>query len=370
MWSRYKAVVFAELYRLAEARGEKVRIYQIAETESDRVSLSNVEADWHKYPFTLLFKGSYSDIPKPRLIWALGRKALTTDVDLTILAGYNQVEYWIQALILKARRKRFAFFCDSTINDNPQTPFKAALKRIFFGLADGAFCYGDRSYTYLLHYGMAPHKIYSRRQAAALPADYDAHSIPQRRAAARATSGKFRCLYVGRLSPEKRIDTLIKSFQEVRDQDPQAELIIIGKGPQEGKLKSLVQNLDLSSNVQFLGSRSGDALFQEYLAASCLVLPSWSEPWGLVVNEALHFGCPVVVSDRCGCVPELVDKGDAGYVFQCESVEELSDRLQQISSSNVDPEKTAKICLAKIKPFTPNNAANEIISGSISLISK
>ncbi|MFG1266252.1 glycosyltransferase [Xanthobacter aminoxidans] len=364
LWARYKAGVFTALAKLAQEHGDDLTVFQIAETESNRVALSGVDLDLHRYPVVNLFKGAYSDISKWRLYWETTRRVATTTADVTIVAGFERPEYWLQLLILTLRRRKKAVFCDSTLADNPQYRLKTLVKKAVFSLCDGAFCYGERSRAFLLHHGMDPARIHIRRQAAALPADYDATRIPARRKEMAAPSSAPVFVYIGRLSPEKRIDTLIRAFAKVLEVQPAAILRIVGGGPQNDALRTLAKELGLDANIDFAGSKAGQALFDCYLSASAFVLPSSSEPWGLVVNEALHFGCPVIVSDRCGCVPELVEKSDCGQAFTCDDEDELGAAMLAVPRDYADPEETAARCLKKIASFTPEVAANGILAGA------
>jgi glycosyltransferase involved in cell wall biosynthesis len=94
-----------------------------------------------------------------------------------------------------------------------------------------------------------------------------------------------------------------------------------------------------------------------------LVLPSHSEPWGLVVNEALSFGCPVVVSDRCGCVPELVIDGVTGYAFQAGDVGALCAAMLSVCRLSQDRLTTAAACLRVIAAYSPERAALRMLQG-------
>ncbi|WP_137157866.1 glycosyltransferase [Rhizobium sp. FKL33] len=366
LWSRYKAVVFTELHRISVENDVDLKIYQIAETDSDRVGLSGVEKEWHGYPYKLLFGGSYSAIPRQTLISRVAREAFKTDADIIALAGFERPEYWIQLLILKARRKKVVFFCDSTIYDNEQTLLKGLAKRFFFRLADAVFCYGVRAKEYLMHYGMPARKIRFRRQAAALPRNYDPATVVAARIA--QDPGEVRLLYVGRLALEKRVDTLLKAFKNFLQLHGSGRLVIVGKGPEEQELQQLAEEMAIIGNVDFVGGKSGDALWAEYLAASALVLPSQSEPWGLVVNEALAYGCPVIVSQRCGCVPELVIEGKTGYAFECDNVDDLLKGILAVQAMRDGTSNLAETCIDHIASFSPSEAAREIYNGLFELV--
>jgi glycosyltransferase involved in cell wall biosynthesis len=365
MWSRYKAVVFSELFYLAQASSIRIEIFQIAETDDDRTGLSPVDFSSHNYPYINLFKGSYAKIPRWRLYREMTKAVLLTKSDMTVLAGYDKLEYWLQLLILRMRGKRIAVFCDSTLYDNPQKLWKGLAKRLFFCFCDGAFCYGSRSQEYLMHYGMSKRRLTIRCQAAIAFKDCDKSSVIRRREATQSKKGAPRYLYVGRLSPEKRLETLLLAFKSVRAQLPQAELVIVGSGPQRSQLVALAAALRIDKCVLFVGSKFGAELADEYFDATCLVLPSRSEPWGLVVNEALSCGCPAIVSNRCGCVPELIVERQTGLTFECDDVVNLSDRLTQVTRFFADVASTAQACLDQIEPFTPLAAAENILAGCV-----
>jgi glycosyltransferase involved in cell wall biosynthesis len=82
--------------------------------------------------------------------------------------------------------------------------------------------------------------------------------------------------------------------------------------------------------VRFAGLRSTAEILPYYAFAHAFVLPSRREPWGLVVNEALAAGLPVIVSNRCGCAADLVAQGVNGFVFDPDREEELIDFLLRV----------------------------------------
>jgi glycosyltransferase involved in cell wall biosynthesis len=140
-----------------------------------------------------------------------------------------------------------------------------------------------------------------------------------------------------------------------------ARLVIVGRGPEEERLKALATELALGESIEFAGSKFDDALVAEYARATCFVLPSKSEPWGLVVNEALSYGCPVVVSQRCGCVPELVIDGVTGFTFEWGDAQDLATKMLAVTA--METRTTAVSCIAHIGKFTPEAAARAILEG-------
>ncbi len=368
LWSTYKAAVFSSLGEECQDRGIDFRVYQIAATTHDRIGLSSVDLTVHRYPMIQLFAGSYGAIPLHSLIWQLGKRAATTQADIVLLPGYHRPEYWVQSFILLLRRRKQAVFCDSTALDQPNLWWKRGLKRIFFAMCPYAFCYGSRAVAYVCDLGVKPQNAFCRCQAAGLPANYDEAKVPALRMASAATVEAPLFLYVGTLTKGKRIDTILRAFSRTLQAIPASRLRLVGAGPEEAALRALAGQLGCADAVEWTGGQSGEALYANFQDATCLVLASYSEAWGLVVNEALHYGCPVIVSDRCGCVPELAEDSSCGMSFPCDDVGALTDCMVRAPSTWADIGLVAEQCLSRIAIYTPRNAALAIISGAQTIL--
>lgn len=358
LWSRYKGRVFSALHALALSRGEDVRFVQMAETTSDRIALAAVDLSYHDYPFELLYRGAADDVSAwrtvPRYFW----RGLTSQADFTVIAGYAEPQNWAQLAGLMLRGQPRGVFCDSTLGESRPGRTRAWAKRFFFRRADVIFYYGERARAMALHFGARPGTLVRRHQVAALPDTYDARAVPALRAAAKSATPRF--LYVGRLVPEKNLSRLLAGFARFRANHRDARLRLAGDGPLRDALATEARTLGIAEAVGFLGGLDQEALGREYLAATALVLPSLREPWGIVVNEALAYGCPVLVSERCGCVPELVIAHVSGSTFDPENVEALKLGLAVMNS---DAAPSATSCLHLIDDYTPDVAARNILDG-------
>ena len=105
-------------------------------------------------------------------------------------------------------------------------------------------------------------------------------------------------------------------------------LNIIGFGKQEQYLKSIS-----NKNIKFYGAIDNKELRKYYQENDVFILPSKSEPWGLVVEEALNSGLPVLVSDKVGCAEEIVNESN-GLIFKYDSEEDLLQKIRQITDIN------------------------------------
>jgi glycosyltransferase involved in cell wall biosynthesis len=364
LWSKYKGGVFSQVYVQSQARGIGTSFVQIAETDDERVALGDVDLSYHNYPFRLLFRGAYSNPSRWRRVITLVRDVFKHPSDLVVMPGYHRVEYWAMLVICILLRRKRAVFCDSTEFDRPKSDWRELAKRVFFSGCDGFFCYGIRSKEYLLKYGAEESKIIYRYQAAALPHEYDPAEVLARYEALPATARKVhRFTYVGRFSVEKGINDLLEAFAKVYSKTSDVRLELVGAGPLRAELTARVLELKLGHVVSFLGAKSINEIAELFIESTALVLPSHSEPWGLVVNESLSYGCPVVVSNVCGCVPDLVIDDVTGYSFEVGDIEALSQAMLSAIKMAADRVAVAKQCLAVISEFTPNRAASQILDG-------
>jgi glycosyltransferase involved in cell wall biosynthesis len=159
-------------------------------------------------------------------------------------------------------------------------------------------------------------------------------------------------LSLGRMVPKKNLATLVQSYAFFLQQNPASRhhLVFVGSGEEEDGLRDLALSLDLTvvnhtepdapwkkrqvdPAVHFYGFRQIEENPSLYALATAFVLPSLKEEWGLVVNEAMACGLPVLVSNRAGCAANLVVSGHNGYTFNPESVEELTTALSRVSAS-------------------------------------
>jgi glycosyltransferase involved in cell wall biosynthesis len=131
--------------------------------------------------------------------------------------------------------------------------------------------------------------------------------------------------YVGRLDPEKGIDTLVRAMPYVLSRHP-AQLVLCGRGGHGAALRSLGEELGVSGSMRFAGFVPDDELPRQYRAATIFVMPSPVELQSIATLEAMASGLPVVAADAMA-LPELVKDGENGYLFRPGDPEALADRI-------------------------------------------
>ena len=108
-------------------------------------------------------------------------------------------------------------------------------------------------------------------------------------------------------------------------------------------------------HVHFLGFQKKERLAEFYKAADLFVLPTREDIWGLVINEAMAYGLPVITTDRCVAGLELVEDGVNGYIVPVEDAQTLAEKIHAVLQS--DLEKMGQASLDKIRPYTLENMA-------------
>ena len=227
-----------------------------------------------------------------------------------IVGGWDYPEYWISILISK--KKRNGVVVESSIHESQTNGLKGYIKRIFMKRISSAFVSG-KSHEQLVKSLNFKGNIIKTRGVGIF------NLVPQPVYQAKNEVTNF--IYVGRLSEEKNLLFLINVFNRL----PHLKLNIVGYGPQEKVLKSAANN-----NIVFHGAVANKDLTKFYQENDVFVLPSTSEPWGLVVEEALNNGLPVIVSNRVGCAEEIINETN-GIVFNLSESNSLYNAIIEIS---------------------------------------
>ena len=150
-------------------------------------------------------------------------------------------------------------------------------------------------------------------------------------------------VFAGRLVWEKGVDVLIKAFAKVRQQIPEAKLLIAGEGIERGNLENLVEELNLQDSVSFLGHLSRASLESKFNQAWVQVIPSrWAEPFGLVAAEAQMRGTAVIASNMGG-LAEIVRHGETGFLVPPDRVNLLAKNLIAILQDKQLAEKFGEL---------------------------
>ncbi|GAB4025134.1 glycosyltransferase family 4 protein [Spirosoma gilvum] len=377
LWAHYKSSVFQALQQVVDQRDDiTVKVLQIARNERSRASLevsSDEIAPTYSYTYELLFDRFVEDVGLRERAQALLQRARAFRPDVINLTGYYDPAQLLLLLWAKSRGIRVVMQNESTAADQQRGGWKEQLKRWTFQLCDGFFCFGSQAADYLIQLGVPPAKILLRKNAVdnnALVAVYE-RTLSQRTTQQQQLGLRPKnFIFVGRLIEIKNLPMLITAFTEAGKRSINRDdwgLILLGDGAEQEAINHYIKKLGVADRVTLLPGRPWFRVPEVLALSDVLVLPSRSEPWGLVVNEAMACGLPVIVSDRCGCAIDLVHDGQNGFVFNPDQPAQLTYRLIQFMDGTVNARLMGQLAKEYIAPYAPEAVAQEMLDGFIKI---
>jgi glycosyltransferase involved in cell wall biosynthesis len=231
---------------------------------------------------------------------------------------------------------------ESTAWDEKRKPWKEWLKRQIVKLCSTALAGGTPHQDYLIQLGMPAERIFLGYDAV----DNNYFSIKAEESRKQEAAGRKQFglpqnyfLASNRFIEKKNLPRLLEAYASYRQRAENGErkteiwnLVLLGDGPLRETLNSQLSTLNLHTHMLLPGFQQYPALPAYYGLARAFVHASTSEQWGLVVNEAMASGLPVLVSNRCGCARDLVREGVNGFTFDPYHVEQLAKQMLKLST--------------------------------------
>jgi glycosyltransferase involved in cell wall biosynthesis len=285
---------------------------------------------------TVCPEGDTNALPPAERIARIETALNEIDPDALAIAGYSDPGMLIAARWGLNRGKKLILMSDSQYHDEPRRWWKEWIKRRLVSCFGSGFVAGTTHAEYLHRLGMPRERIFKGYDVV----DNDHFSrgakVARNDPGARMRMGmpeRF-FLALARFVPKKNLGGLLEAYADYRRHrgTDAWDLVVIGDGPLRKQLEGQIDHLGIAAHVRLTGFIQYDQLPAYYGMASAFVLPSLQDQWGLVVNEAMAAGLPVIVSDVCGCSPDLVRHGENGYTFPPRDLKRLAEQLGLLSS--------------------------------------
>jgi glycosyltransferase involved in cell wall biosynthesis len=328
-----------------EARGDRLIAYEVSGSERT-YPWERSQRD-ESFRWLTLFPDRALEILEPTTCRQAMRAALDRDQpDALGIVGYARPESVAAARWARRYGRPAILMSESQAMDRPRVWWKEIIKRRRVGWFDSALVGGPRHRQYLTQLGMPADRI-----AMGYNAVDNAYFAGEAQKARRSPAGRSGLpaapyfLTVCRFVPEKNLIRLIQAFARYREQSDMRtawDLVICGDGLGVANVNDAVSRSGCAQAIHLPGFLQVYDLPRWYAHAAAFVLPSLSEPWGLVVNEAAACGLPLLVSNRAGCVDTLVPHHAAstGGRFDPYDIEELTTKLSWVATSP-EPERQA-----------------------------
>jgi len=282
-----------------------------------------------------LFPGkSYEKAGRLRRLIAMLRDGVGVGARHNFLCHYDQPEVFVLAIVLRLFGRRVFMMWESKFDDHPRNVWRELLKWFLLLPYNGAITSGPRARTYLYFLGLTGRPVAE---------GYDSISVERLRnlaGTAPAPDGipfaERHFIVVARLVEKKNLPLALAAYDLYRRRaaDRARKLIVLGTGPLESALKAEVAARGLDG-VEFPGFVQAEEVARHMGRALALILPSNEEQWGLVVNEALALGVPVLCSENVGARDTLVREGVNGHVFKGGEAERLAALMDRLATDEV-----------------------------------
>jgi glycosyltransferase involved in cell wall biosynthesis len=281
--------------------------------------------------------------------------------------GYVRATFWIAYFAARSVGIPFIFGTDaSSIEPREESKWKLAAKKIIwpavFSLAGQVLTASSAGRDMMISLGFPADRV-----SMTLDTVDNAWWLAQANAADREEarrSLKFSphekiILFCAKLQPWKRPMDLLRAFALAAI--PNTKLVFAGDGAQRAELEREAATLNIPDKVRFLGFVNQSQLPALYKSADLMVIPSRYEPFGLVVNEAMLCGCPVIASDRVGAVRDLITHGETGYVYPCGNTDALAALLKTALADPAQLQSIRERALQRIATWTPQASADALV---------
>ena len=288
--------------------------------------------------------------------------------DVIAVPGWFELASLAAIRWARAARVPVIMMSDSTRHDERRYLHKEFIKRRIVGMCSGAMVGGIFHAAYMRELGMASSRIVDGYDV--VDNDHFARGARVARDDADSKRKEFQLpgeyfLASSRWLPRKNLLRLIAAWDLYRGREQVADpwpLVILGYGEGEPELRAEIARRGLGQWVTLAGFQPYDRLPVYYGLAGAFIHPALSEPWGLVVNEAMAAGLVPIVSSTAGCAPDLVTDGQTGFQFQPTDIAQLCAIMTRVSTDHDLRRRIARQAEDRIRGWSPTRFATNLVS--------
>lgn len=289
--------------------------------------------------------------------WSLIRKGKFDAV--LVFTGYICATFWIALIAAKIARVPILYGADATsLSSQDGRGWKVQFKRIFwprlFRMADVVLVPSSGTAALMRSLKIPADRV----QMAPYVVDNEWWMAMASRVDRKAVRGNWKIpenalvvLFCAKLQPWKRPQDVLRAF--ARAGIANSYLVYAGDGAMRGELEGEALDLEIQDRVRFLGFVNQSGLPDCYCSSDVMVLPSEYEPFGVVVNEAMLCGCPVIVSDRVGARFDLVEEDETGFAYPMGDVAMLTSVLTKALQSQDNLQRMRDAARKRMSHWSP-----------------
>lgn len=306
--SFYKVNLYNEI-----AKYKKIKVIFIGTTS--KIRTNDFQDTNFEFDYIFINENNFETKNTVLSIYRLVKVLLNLRFNKIIVGGWDLIEFWIPIILF--HKKYLCVAVESSIYEYHENVYLNFLKKVFLKNISQAYLSGKSQKELIEKFSYKGIKTFTGGVGLFNIVPYEFKN--------KKFQNKY--LYVGRLSEEKNIGLLIDTFSRL----PLYTLTIVGTGP---LYKQFSQETKEKSNISLIGHVEQNKIKDIYLSHDVFILPSLKEPWGLVVEEALYFGLPVIVSNHVGCKNEFVEELSTGLIFDLDDKYSLESKINLLNKDN------------------------------------
>ncbi|PAX53165.1 glycosyltransferase family 4 protein [Brunnivagina elsteri] len=340
-------------YELFKNENWEIQALELSRTETDYGWQTNLEK--FQIPIISIFGNScYQKKNKLHIFMQVQSVLSKLKPDVLAIAGYSEVAMVSALLWSISNRKVSIILSDSKEDDTSRNCWKEWIKKLMLRGYQSALVAGKPHKKYFMKLGMRDDSLFSGYDVVG---NDDFH--PDKIRTLSPPHQKPYFLAINRFIPKKNIFNLLDAYASYRQVlgTNAWDLILCGDGELRSQIEKKILELNLRDVVHLPGFLQQKQLLPYFAHANFFIQASTQDQWGLVVNEAMAAGLPVLVSKNCGCYEDLVIEGVNGFGFYPENREDLTRLMVKAHSDEIDIRKMGAASLAHIQNFSPEQFA-------------
>lgn len=325
------------------------------------------------YNFKLLknysLKRTVFNAPFGLINFGIVKEIMRNNYDVIIIPGWQYVSYWLAFVSAAIKGVPILLRAETAISQELLKPkheifFRKIVLGIMFKFVKAFLALGTESVNFYKFYNISDSRIFTVPYAVDNDRFIKEHyKLADRKGELKESLGikkdSLAILFSGKLIDKKRPMDLLRAYEILNFYN--AVLLYVGDGILRAELEKYVSDNNLSG-VYFFGFQNQKEISKFYAIADIFVLPSTiGEKWGLVVNEAMCFGLPIIVSDLVGSAADLVKPGQNGFVFKTGDIDAIANHLRILLSDSKLREKMGKASSDIISRWSYKEDAIELI---------
>ena len=280
------------------------------------------------------------------------------DPDILIICGYSLPAMLYALFWSLLNKKQSILLSPSKEDDAYRSRWKEQLKSLIIKRYKSALVGGKSHKEYLIKLGLNSDAIFLGYNVVGNNVFHpdNIRHLPD-------PINKSYFLAINRFIAKKNLSLLISAYAQYRQENSNLswDLVLSGDGELRPQIEQQINELGLTEFVHLPGFLQQEELLPYFAHANCFIHASIQEQWGLVVNEAMAAGLPVIVSNRCGCFDDLVIEGVNGFGFDPENQQALTDLMLKMSSKEVDLVALGEASLQHIQKYSPDYFAQGLM---------